>query len=70
MEVIKIGLFKKKCTYCREKIEKEQEEFREVKIPGYVGTFNKPFCSKEHANKYEEEIRNIPQSKSGGGCCG
>ena len=68
--MIKMGLFKKRCAYCREKIEKGQEDFREVKIPGYVGTFNKPFCSKEHANSYEEEIKNRPQQNSGGGCCG
>ena len=65
-----MGLFKKRCMYCREKIEKGQEEFKEVKIPGYVGTFNKSFCSKEHAGKYVEEISNAPQQKSRGGCCG
>ncbi len=43
-----MDLFGKKCMYCREKIEKEHEKFAEVKVQGYVGTFNKPFCSEEH----------------------
>ena len=66
--MIKIGLFKKKCMYCREKIEKGQEKFKEIKIPGYIGTFNRPFCSKEHVGKYDEEIGNRPQQKVMG-CC-
>jgi len=64
-----MGLFKKRCMYCMEKIEKGHEKFTNVEVPGYVGTLNKPFCSEEHANKYEEEVRNLPK-KSGGGCCG
>lgn len=63
-----MSLFKKRCMYCREKIEKGQEHFKEVKIPGYVGAFNKPFCSTEHADRYKEEIKSILQQKSS--CCG
>lgn len=62
-----MGLFKKRCMYCREKIEKGKEQFAEVKVRGYVGTFNKPFCSEEHIETYEKEIKNAP--KGGGGCC-
>lgn len=67
-----MSLFRKKCMYCRAKIEKGQEEFKEVKILGYVGTFNKSFCSKEHADKYEQELEeHMNKPKIGGGsCCG
>ncbi len=68
-EVINMSLFKKRCMYCREKIEKGQEKFAEVKILGYVGTFNKPFCSDEHISKYKEEMKNMPKGKSRS-CCG
>ncbi len=36
-------LFKKKCEYCRKKIEKEQDVFRNVKVPGFIGTRQKDF---------------------------
>ncbi len=65
-----MGLFRKTCIYCRKKIDNGTEEFRVVKVPGYVGTFNKPFCCKEHADKYQEELCKRPQQKSRGGCCG
>ncbi|MBC8500381.1 MAG: hypothetical protein ISS25_03840 [Nanoarchaeota archaeon] len=64
-----MSLFRKKCMYCREKIDKGQEQFANIKIIGYVGTFNRPFCSEEHINKYNEEIKNRSQKK-GGCCCG
>ncbi len=67
-----MGLFAKKCEYCRTKIEKGKEVKKDVKIPGYVGTHPKNFCCDEHASKYEQEIEeylNKPR-KSGGGCCG
>lgn len=65
-----MGLFRKKCMYCREKIEKGRETFADVTLIGYVGTFNKPFCSDEHVSKYNEEIKNRPKKAAGGGCCG
>jgi hypothetical protein len=46
-----------------------QEKFVEVKVLGYVGTFNKPFCSDEHISKYKKEIRNIVKRQYGC-CCG
>ena len=65
--MINIGLFKKRCWYCTQKIEKGQEEFRGIKGLEYVGTVNKPFCSKKHADSYEEDLKNRPpQIRS---CC-
>ncbi len=66
-----MGLFAKKCEYCRTKIEKGKEVKRDVKIPGYIGTYSKNFCCKEHAGKYELEIEEHMKRprKSGGGCC-
>lgn len=60
------GLLKEKCEYCREAIEKGKEYKKNVKVPGYVGTFNKSFCSEEHAENYAKEIENIPKKS---GCC-
>lgn len=64
-----MGLFRKRCVYCREMIEKGHEKFAEVKIIGYVGTFNKPFCCDEHIIAYQEEIKNAAKKK-GSCCCG
>jgi len=62
-----MSLFKQKCEYCREKIEKGKEISKDVKVP--VGTRKKPFCCSEHANRYEEEIGKRKSENSGGGCC-
>ena len=63
-----MALFKKKCEYCRKKINRGEEVFRDVKDPVFVGTRQKAFCSSEHADSYEYEVKN---SKScGSGCCG
>ncbi len=66
-----MGLFAKKCWYCRTKVEKGKETERDVKVLGYIGTHPKNFCCKEHANKYEQELEEY-MSKQGksGGCCG
>lgn len=64
-------MFRKKCTYCKTKIEKGKEVFRDVKTPGFVGTRKKPFISKEHADKYEKEVEEyLNKPKKGGSCCG
>lgn len=60
---------KKKCAYCRGAIEKGKEIKRDVKRPGYVGTFKREFCSPEHAELYEKDVMGTPQ-KSGDCCCG
>ncbi|MBR9690683.1 hypothetical protein GOV08_03280 [Candidatus Woesearchaeota archaeon] len=62
------GLVRDKCFYCREPIEKGKEHAADVKVPGYVGTFNKKFCSEEHAETYNDDIQNRPV-RSGGGSC-
>ena len=63
-----MGLFKKKCEYCKKKIEKEQEVFREVKAPVFVGTKQKVFCCPKHADSYEREVSNAKKCRSS--CCG
>lgn len=63
-----MSLFRKKCEYCKEKIDKGKEIFKEVKIPGFVGTRQKAFCCSEHADSYEYEVSNA--KKCGSGCCG
>ncbi len=63
-----MGLFRKKCMYCSEKIEKGQEKFAEVKVIGYVGKFNKPFCSDEHIKEYQRVMKEMSKRK-GGSCC-
>ncbi len=66
-----MGLFKKKCTYCRNKIDKNKEVKRDVKVPGFTGTHPKHFCNEGHASSYEKEIEeHAKKPKSGGGCCG
>ena len=62
-----MGLFRKKCRYCKKKIEKGQETFRDVKDPIFVGTRQKAFCCSEHADNYEYEVKNA--KKCGSGCC-
>lgn len=63
-------LFRKKCEYCRTKIENDAVVKRNVKIPGYIGTFEKAFCSEEHADAYEEELGSKQNASKGcGGCC-
>lgn len=64
-----MSLFRKRCMYCREKIENGQEEFAEIKIIGYVGSFKKPFCCEEHISKYKEQVKDMSKRK-GSCCCG
>jgi hypothetical protein len=63
-----MNIFRKKCGYCRKKIEKGKEYFGDVKVPGYIGTFKKPFCSKDHALEYIKEINTKTTQKRS--CCG
>ncbi len=67
-----MGLFKKKCEYCKVKINKSEEIFKSVKVPGFIGTYPKYFCCEEHVAKYEEEVEEyLKNSKGkGGNCCG
>ncbi len=66
-----MGLFRKKCEYCKNKIDKGKELFRDVKDPVFVGTREKAFCSEEHADSYEREMEeHMKKPRQGGGCCG
>jgi len=65
-----MGLFRKKCEYCREKIEKAGEIFKNVKIPGFIGTREKAFCCEEHAYNYEKEAEEHMNKPKKGSCCG
>ncbi len=65
-----MDLFRKKCEYCKKKIEKGKEIFRDVKIPGFIGTRQKAFCCEGHANSYEREVKEHMEKSKGGGCCG
>lgn len=66
-----MSLLKKKCEYCKEKVEKGKEEFKEVKVPGLVGTRKKAFCCSDHVDGYEKEVEeHLKKPHSGGGCCG
>ena len=53
---MRLGLFRKKCEYCKSKIEKGREVYRDVKVPGYLGTKKKAILSDEHADSYEKEV--------------
>jgi len=63
-----MGLFKKKCGYCKKKIERGSEVFRDVKDPVFTGTREKSFCCDGHADAYVEESANAKKCTSG--CCG
>jgi hypothetical protein len=64
-------MFKKKCVYCKTKIEKGKEIFQDVKVPGLIGTRKKEFCCKKHVNNYEKEVEEyLNKPQKGGSCCG
>ena len=66
-----MSLFKKKCGYCREKIEKGKEIEKDVKVPGFIGTKEKAFCCSGHGEKYEKEVEeHMKKPMKGGSCCG
>ncbi len=57
-------LFKKKCNYCKEKIEKGDEVWMEVKIPEFINKVRCVFCCMEHANLYVQNIKGTPSRNS------
>jgi len=59
-----MSLFKKKCEYCKEKIEKGEEVFEKVKVPEFIDPKIKAFCSKEHAELYKKCIKETPSRSS------
>lgn len=56
-----MGLFKKKCALCGEKIEKGKELIRKVKVPEFTGFRDMSFCSKKHAQQYDQYIKGTPR---------
>ncbi len=54
-------LFKKHCSTCGVKIDKNKE----------INKHSKHFCSEEHAKQYEEKLeKENTTQKPKGGCCG
>ena len=64
-----MGLFKKKCEYCGNKIEKVNEISGDVKVPGFIGTREKAFCCEGCLKNYKKEIENHMKNSKSGGCC-
>ncbi len=58
-------LFKKKCAYCKEKINKGEEIWEKVKVPEFTGMRLRAFCSREHAEFYKKHIKGTPAKR----CC-
>lgn len=66
-----MNLFKKKCAYCKKKIEKGKEIFKEVKVSTLIGTREKAFCCSKHVNEYKKEIEEyLKKPQKRGSCCG
>lgn len=57
--------FRKKCKYCKEKINKGEEVWEKVKVPEFTGLRIRAFCSREHAEFYKKNIKGTPVRK----CC-
>jgi len=57
-------LFRKKCAYCNEKIEKGKEFLSEVKVPEFKNKSIVPFCSTEHVDFYKKFVKGIPSKNS------
>ncbi|MFA5856329.1 MAG: hypothetical protein WC867_03160 [Candidatus Pacearchaeota archaeon] len=55
-------LFKQKCQYCSNKIERGKEIIELVKVPEFTGLREKPFCSKEHAHLYKDYVIGTPRT--------
>ena len=56
-----MGLFRKKCTLCHEKIDRGKEITALVKVPVFVELKEKPFCSEQHLEEYKEYSANVPR---------
>ncbi len=56
-------LFKKRCTYCKKKINKGDEVWEKVKVPEFTGIRLQPFCTKEHAELYKKNIKGVPRTR-------
>jgi len=56
-----MGLFKKKCAYCGEKINKGEEIWELVKVPEFKGLCSQVFCSEKHAETYKKNVKGTPR---------
>ncbi len=59
-----MALFKKKCEYCKEKIEKGKEIWARVKVPEFIDSKVKVFCCNEHVELYKKNIIGTPSKSS------
>jgi hypothetical protein len=59
-----MGLFRKKCTYCKKKINKGEEFWERVKVPEFIEKKLRAFCSQEHAELYKKKVKEAPKIKS------
>jgi len=57
-------LLKKRCTYCKERINKGDEVWEEVKVPEFKNKIIKSFCSKEHAELYKKNVKGTSSRSS------
>ena len=64
-----MSLFRKKCGHCGNKIEKNKEVFKDVKVPGFTGTRQRAFCCENCIKNYEKGAENCV-NKAGRSCCG
>jgi len=58
-----MGLFAKKCEYCKTKIEKNGEVVADVKVPEFRGFRAVSFCSQEHVDRYRIEVKGTKRTK-------
>ncbi|MCK4497120.1 MAG: hypothetical protein KAU24_02935 [Candidatus Aenigmarchaeota archaeon] len=54
---------KKKCTLCKQTIEKGKEIKAEVDVYGLVGKFSRDFCSEEHLEKYNKMTEELMKTR-------
>jgi len=59
-----MGLFSKKCFYCKTKIDRGEEIEGIVKVPEFSEKVNRIFCSEEHLKYYRENITGTPSRSS------
>jgi len=59
-----MSIFRKKCQYCGERIEKGKEITAEVKVPEFKYKVKRKFCSLEHLDLYKKYVKSIPIGNS------
>ena len=65
-----MGLFRKKCGYCRNKIEKDSSVKEKVKVLEFLGLCEKYFCCNSCLRNYKKTVEEKTENvKKCGGCC-